>query len=264
MRLFGERTAPHGGGGQSRVFMPAFGWRTEGRPPPEESGELKVKNIGRFLPLFLLVGSVPLASAQGVFNVSVGFGSARDSATGLGIDNASSPDNPFGSCSLQEASDVYCEPTPRLGRLFMGFAGEGMLNKHFGIGGEWLFQPAKGDYGPLQYRQTFYDFNGIYAPVVNKNFVLQLQGGVGGAHTGFSYVQTACVGTAVCNSYSQTVGTTNHLQVHAGVGLQVFLTQHVFVRPQFDFRHVTGFTAQFGRDNVYDGMIWLGYNFGEP
>lgn len=221
-----------------------------------------MNHLYRCLSVFLLLGSVPVARAQGVFNLSVGFGSARDSATGTGIDNANSP-NAFGSCSLN-VGDPNCEPTPRLGRFFMGFAAEGMLDKHFGIGGEWTFQPAKGDYAPLQYRQTFYDFNGIYAPIVNKNFILQLQGGIGGAHTGFSFQQTSCVGTAVCNTYSQTVGTTNHFQVHAAVGLQVFLTRHIFVRPQIDFRHVTGFTAQFGRNDVYDGMIWLGYNFGEP
>ena len=50
------------------------------------------------------------------------------------------------------------------------------LNKHFGVGAEVNLQPAKSDYGPLQFRQTFYDFNGIYAPVNEKQIQVQLQG----------------------------------------------------------------------------------------
>src|SRR5262249_2536714 len=124
-------------------------------------------------------------------------------------------------------------------------------------------QPARSDYGPLQYRQAFYDVNAIYAPINQKKFVLQLMGGVGGARTGFSISQSACVGTAVCSTQTQPVGTANHFAVHTGVGVQIFLTEHIFVRPQFDFHYVPGFTDQFGSNAVPGGSIWVGYNFGE-
>ena len=125
-----------------------------------------MKPIRTFLPLILLLGSVPLLQAQGSFDVAIGFGSVHDKATGLGIENASSL-NAFGSCTPSSA-DPTCEATPGLGGLLMGFEGDGMLNKHIGIGGELSFQPTKGNYGPLQYRQIFYTFNGIYAPINNK------------------------------------------------------------------------------------------------
>jgi hypothetical protein len=138
-----------------------------------------------------------------------------------------------------------------------------LLWKHFGVGAEVMFQPAKSDYGPLQYRQTFYDFNGIFVPVNQKKFQLQLQGGIGGAKTSFSFTQTGCVGTAVCTTQTEPVGNTSHFQIHAGVGLQIFLTEHIFVRPQFDLHYVPNFTDQFGSNTVPAGMVWVGYSWGD-
>jgi hypothetical protein len=47
------------------------------------------------------------------------------------------------------------------------------------------------------------------------------------------------------------------------VGVQIFLTDHVFLRPEFDFHYVPGLTNQFGSDAVPEAMLWLGYSFGE-
>jgi hypothetical protein len=223
-----------------------------------ETGEetTNVKRIYRYLPFALLLLCAPLARAQGSFDVAMGFGTQRNKATGAGIDPTS-----FNSCLL--ATDSACELTPGLGGLFMGFQGDAMLNKHFGFGGELNFQPTKDNYGPLQYRQMFYDFNGLYAPINNKKVQLRFEGGIGGAHSGCSYLQTSCVGTAVCSSYAQSVGASNHFQVHVGAGVQIYVKDHFFVRPEFDFRQVPGFTDQFGTNHVYGFTVWVGYNFGE-
>ena len=138
-----------------------------------------------------------------------------------------------------------------------------MLRKHYGVGAQINLQPGQSNCGPLQYRQTFYDFNGIYAPINQKRAVLQLQGGIGGARTSFSFTQNACVGTAVCSSQNQPVGSSSHFQVHVGVGVQVFVTEHIFIRPQFDLHYVPGLTQQFGSNLVPAGTVWLGYNFGD-
>ena len=209
----------------------------------------------------LLLFCIPLASAQSAFDVNIGFGTARVGSNGTGLDGAAST-NAFGACSLS-SGDTLCLPTPGLSGFFLGLGGDVMLWKHFGVGAEVNLQPAKSNYGPLQFRQTFYDFNGIYAPVSEKRFQLQLQGGIGGARTGFSFAQNSCVGTAVCSNVSQPVGNSSHFQVHAAVGLQVYLTEHLFIRPQFDLHCVPNFTEQFGSNAVPEGTIWLGYNFGE-
>ena len=52
-------------------------------------------------------------------------------------------------------------------------------------------------------------------------------------------------------------------QVHTGVGVQFFLTQHLFIRPQFDLHYVPNLTQQFGSNAVPEGKIWVGYSFGE-
>lgn len=182
-------------------------------------------------------------------------------SSGLGLDSASST-NAFGGCT-PGSGDTFCQSTGSLGGFFLGFGGDIMFNRHFGGGFQATIQPAKSDYGPLQSRQSFYDVNGIYAPINRKRVVLQLLGGIGGARTSFSYSQSSCVGTAVCSTQSQPVGNANHFAIHTGVGVQIFLTEHIFVRPQFDYHYVPGLTDQFGSNSVPGGSIWVGYNFGE-
>ena len=88
-------------------------------------------------------------------------------------------------------------------------------------------------------------------------------GGIGDARTSFSFTQSGCVGTAVCTSQTEPVGAANHFDVHVGVGVQIFLTSHIFIRPQFDYHYVPGLTNQFSSNSVPGGTIWVGYNFGE-
>ncbi|HJT87263.1 MAG TPA: hypothetical protein VJ732_05390, partial [Bryobacteraceae bacterium] len=107
-----------------------------------------------------------------------------------------------------------------------------------------------------------YDFNGIFLPVNHKRVQLQIQGGIGGARTGFAFTQNSCVGTAVCSVITQPVGNTNHFQVHVGVGVQLYVTEHLFVRPQFDLHYVPNFTDQFGRNSVPAATVWVGYSLG--
>jgi hypothetical protein len=145
----------------------------------------------------------------------------------------------------------------------MGFGGAVMLNKHLGFGGEASLQPRKQDYAGFQSRQIFYDVNGIYAPVNEKKVMVRLEGGIGGATTSFSYTASSCVGTAVCQTQSQSVGSAKHFQVHAGLGVQLYVTEHVFIRPQFDLHYVPNFTNQFGSAVAPGAMVWIGYSLGD-
>jgi hypothetical protein len=209
----------------------------------------------------LLMFGASLASAQTSFDVNLGFGTAWDNANSGGIDNANSL-NAFGSCTVGSA-DANCEGLPKLDGFFLGFGGDLMLYKHLGVGFEANLQPSRETYGPLASRQAFYDVNGIYAPISTKRVSLQFQGGIGGARTSFAYSESGCVGTAVCTTTVEPVGNATHFQVHVGVGVQVFLTSHIFVKPEFDFHYVPGLTNQFGSDAVPEAMVWVGYSFGE-
>jgi hypothetical protein len=114
----------------------------------------------------LLFFGASLVNAQTAFDVNVGFGSAWDSANSGGIDNASSL-NAFGACT-PNSGDANCESLPALNGFFLGFGGDLMLFKHFGVGVQASLQPSRETYGPLSSRQTFYDVNGIYAPITTK------------------------------------------------------------------------------------------------
>ena len=209
----------------------------------------------------LLSFGASLGSAQTSFDLNLGFGSAWDGANSGGIDNAASL-NAFGSCT-PGPSDPNCQSLPKMNGFFLGFGGDLMLFKHFGVGADASLQPTLQNYGPLQYRQAFYDVNAIYAPITVKRASLRLEGGVGDAHTGFAYTQSGCVGTAVCSTSTEPVGSANHLDVHVGVGVQIYMTEHIFLKPEFDFHYVPGLTNQFGSNAVPEAMLWVGYSFGE-
>jgi len=225
-----------------------------------------VRRICRYFPLFLLLACLSLANAQSGFDVNVGFGTNIDKSLG------SVDINTLNTCTAGSSST--CSNTPDLGGFFLGLGGNLMLWKHFGIGADVAFQPAKKDYlvfqqagagqfgDILQERTTFYDINGIYQPISEKKVAVQLIGGIGGANVKF-YEKVSQSSSVLGNSqYTQLFGSSNHFQVHGGIGVQIYLTEHVFIRPQFDLRYVTNFN-QFKRNMVPSAMVWLGYSFGD-
>ncbi len=217
-----------------------------------------MKRTWQFLPLLFCP---LLAHAQSALDVNVNFGSAFNSATGLGIDNLNSS-NALGGC-IPSSADAFCQATPKLNGFFLGFGGDIMFREHFGVGAEINFQPVHQDYGPLKSRQSFVDINGIYEPLVSKRAIVQLQGGLGSATTSFNIAQNQCVGTAVCTNQVSSVGSSTHFQIHFGAGLQIPIRERFFIRPQFDLHYVTNFTDQFGSNWVPEATVAVGYHFGE-
>ena len=218
-----------------------------------------------FSLLFLLLFCIQFADAQSSFDINVGFGAAQAKALGS-VDL-----NTFEPCTT---GSTACGNTSSLNNFMLGFGANLMAWSHFGVGGEVEVQPARHDYltftqqsagqpfsDVLQTRVTFYEFNGIFQPVASKKASLQLVGGIGGAHVTF-YEKQAINSSVLGNSQqTQFFGTANHFQVHGGVGVQFYLTDHVFIRPQFDVHYVNNF-SQFGRNLVTQEMVWLGYSLG--
>lgn len=225
-----------------------------------------MKRICRYLPILCLpLLCVPFANAQSSVDFMLGFGTAYDKANGGGLESANSI-NAYSACTPGPTSDGFCLNNPKLGGFFLGFGGDVMLSKRFGIGAAADVQPARSDYGPLLYRQAFYDVNGVFRPVSTKRVALQLEGGIGGAHTGFGVNESECVGTVVCSSAIEPVGSSNHFDIHAGVGVSIFVTEHIFIRPQFDLHYAPGLGGlanTFNSSLVPAGMVWVGYSFGD-
>ena len=232
-----------------------------------------MRRIARYLPFcFLALGSVQFAAAQTSFDVNMGFGSFHDKAAA-----------PYGIVSVTGASCGSTDPnciitqTNGLGGFFLGFGFDLMLKKSFGAGFQWDLTPARSNYEAsqqipasegggsytLQYRQHFIDFNGIWAPVNNKKFVLKVYPGVGDARFGIAYNITSCVTGTICASQPEPFPSSNHFDIHAGVGVEVFVTDHWFIRPEFDYHYVPNLTQEFGSNSVFGGMVWVGYSWGD-
>jgi opacity protein-like surface antigen len=206
--------------------------------------------------------SIPAARAQSSFDLNMGFGSAWAGSNGQGIEGPQSI-NAFASCSPSAPPDIYCQKTPSLSGFFLGFGLDAMLTKKYGLGFEASFQPTRPDYGPLQYRQTFYDVYGIVSPIHEKRLELKITGGIGAARTSFAVNESGCVGIAVCSSETVPIGNASHFAISVGAGLELFVTEHIFVRPEVTYHWIDNFTNQFGSNNVPQAMVWVGYSFGE-
>jgi len=231
-----------------------------------------VRRISRYLPLLIVLFCViPFASAQSAFDLNMGFGFIHDKANANQVDQALLP------CAASSAADPYgpCVSTPALSGFTLGFGGDLMLWKKFGIGGEVALQPGKQNFVNLngsaaasglntlaiQSRMTLYDFNGIFQPVNTKKVALKIEGGVGGANLKFYEAGSSSSVLGNQNS-SQYIQSANHFNVHGGVGVEIFVTDHVFIRPQFDIHYIPNLT-QFGSNLVLSGMVWVGYSFGD-
>jgi hypothetical protein len=227
-----------------------------------------VRRIFRYLPLLLvLFCCMQFASAQSSFDINVGFGAVQDKASSNGVDQN------LQACALNSAG---CTATPSLSSFMIGVGGDLMLWKKFGVGAEVNIQPGKQTYVDLsssaasvglstlslQSRVTLFDFNGIYEPVNTKKVALKLSGGIGGANIKFYESGSSSNSLVGSQNFSQLFGSSNHFQIHGGLGVQIYLTDHVFIRPQFDIHYVHNLT-QFGSNLVKEETVWIGYSWGD-
>jgi len=95
--------------------------------------------------------------------------------------------------------------------------------------------------------------------VRTKKVAFQVIGGVGGAS--LRYYETGATGSAIGpRMLPSTLAATITFKCMAACG-SVLLTDHVFLRPQFDIHYVPNLT-QFGSNLVTSETLWLGYTFG--
>ncbi len=234
-----------------------------------------MRSIRHYLPLLvLLLVCLPFAHAQSSFDFNIGFGWAHAKSLGS-VDNsyydAGPPPLPtFGNTCTTASSS--CQNTPALSSFMLGFGGDLMLWKKLGFGVDvnieptqqtyLTIQPVSAGYGTLNSRVTLYDFDAIYAPISTKKVELKIKAGIGGANTKF-YNNVSSSSTVLGNqNENEYFGSANHFQVMGGVGVELFLTDHVFVRPEVDIHYVNNF-SQFGSGLVPEATIWLGYSIGD-
>jgi hypothetical protein len=206
--------------------------------------------------------------AQGL-SAYFGLGSATDSA-GTSV-NAVSSTGATVTCSRGQLFDSLtqsCEAGPTIGGVFGVFGADFMWKPHLGFNGEYAFRFAQANYLPaagLTFRPGFYDFNAVYQPISGSDsrIVPLIVGGIGGARIALYQAQTVSV-TGITSTFSYPAGlNANHFQVHAGVGVKLYVKGSIFIKPQFDIHYVTHLTDQFGRNWVPRYTVAVGYSFGQ-
>ena len=157
----------------------------------------------------------------------------------------------------------------------LGFGADVMLWKRFGVGGNVTLQPAQQTYADLSAqagfqglnsftlnsRMTLFDLDGVFEPVHAKKIGVKLRGGIGGANLKF-YQNGSASNVIGSQDFSQYFASSNHFQVHGGLGVQAYITDHIFVRPEFTVHYVRNLNQQFGRNLVTEELVWLGYSWG--
>lgn len=179
-------------------------------------------------------------------NIFVGVGTATDSSSNTSIDTFGTG-QPF--------------ITPKLGGTFMDVGASVLFTKHYGVGADVSWRASKGNYTGLLYRPTFYNFDGIWAPISTKRFEPEIHAGLGGMRLGYSIDQTQCDPFGGCQTSNQSVESSSHFQVHFAAAARIYVTDHVFIRPAVDGHWVNNL-FQFGSNVVPEYSLGLGYSFG--
>jgi hypothetical protein len=165
---------------------------------------------------------------------------------------------------LFDSFNTACEPAPTIGGVFGIFGVDFMVLPHLGVNGEYGFRFAQAPYlplGGLKFRPAFYDFNVVWEPLSIRRIVPVVEGGFGGARIALYQTRTVSI-TGITSTTTSGAGSVNHFQEHAAVGLKLYITSALFIKPQFDFHYVPHLTDQFGRDWVPQYTVSVGYTFG--
>ena len=195
--------------------------------------------------------------------------SAQELSGYFGLGTATNGPTTTPGCPSKTIFDDFtgnCEPAHKMGGVFGVFGADYMLREHLGFNAEYAFRFAQASYLPeagLNARPAFYDFNAVYQPGPSHSRIVPvLTGGVGGAKVSLYFNQQACAISNVCNSQSQFIGSANHFQVHGAVGVKIYVTPALFIKPQFDAHYVHNLDQQYERNFVPIYTVSVGYTFG--
>jgi len=201
--------------------------------------------LKRTLKTVLLLGGL-LAAVQVV--------RAQEVAAYLGVGGAYVTSN---GSQIDTFSDGTLHRTPSLDGVFTDLGATVFIGRNWGVGAELAWTPTQGDYAGLQYRPSFYNFDGIFRPErgISKKLAPEFRAGIGGARIRYNFDdQTACDQVPGCPD-------STHFQVHAGVAARWYWTNHVFLRPAIDVHYVRNL-SEFGSDWVPRYSLSIGYSFG--
>lgn len=103
-------------------------------------------------------------------------------------------------------------------------------------------------------RPVFYDFDAVWEPLSLPWITPVIEAGVGAASFRFYQQYFTCGAFSGCTDYSSS----NHLLLHLGVAANVYLTDHIFIRPMADL-YVIRNDNEFGASSARRFGVAIGY-----
>ncbi|MGH9466699.1 MAG: hypothetical protein ACRD1Y_05035 [Terriglobales bacterium] len=121
-----------------------------------------------------------------------------------------------------------------------------------GVGAEGSFRATSNGSG---LRPVYYDANVLFAPFhISRSIVPELMLGLGSQNVEGFEALGSCGGLSNCAQYAG-----NHLAAHVGLAVKVYVTEHIFLRPEAHFYFIHNNTAF---PNAQRWGVSLGYTFG--
>jgi hypothetical protein len=163
------------------------------------------------------------------------------------------------STTAANAANNY-SPQSVGGGTFLGFSGDFLFPKHYGIEGEVFWRAKQNTYNPFisgqPFRPIFWDFNGIYERNFAKRVGVELLAGIGEESVRFYQPFITCSFTS-CTNYTS-VG---HFMGDFGGGLRLYVTPNVFVRPEARVYLIRN-NFEFSSGHAERFSVSIGYTFG--
>lgn len=145
------------------------------------------------------------------------------------------------------------------GGLYPSVGGDLIFLPHgLGISGQVAWRGSQTLYSGLDVRPLFYNFNLMWQPIppgvtVRPDFSIGI-----GAQSLRVYTGTFTCGTFTgCTDYF----TSSHLLLHAGIGVKVYITDHIFLRPVVDYYNIKN-NVEYQVPGAWQAGMSIGYTLG--
>ena len=129
------------------------------------------------------------------------------------------------------------------------------LPYHLGIGGDATWRATQQDYLGAAARPIYYDFNLVWDPSpTDSRYRPDFAIGVGMQSLRF-------YNTVNCGAFGCSYPSSHHFVLHAAVGLKIYLSDHLFLRPAvnyFNIRH----NYEYGVPSAWQVGVSIGYTLG--
>jgi hypothetical protein len=169
---------------------------------------------------------------------------------GFGVSGLTSPSS--------TSSTVFLAPS-QAGGTYLGFNGDFLLKKNFGVGGEIFWRASQSLYNGYQpYRPLFWDFNGVWLPHLAKHVTGELAAGIGVESIRFYNNFYTCSYITGCTNYTSS----NHFMGDFGGGIRFYPHGNFFIRPEARLYLIHN-NVEFNSSHATRYGVTIGYTFGD-